>query len=103
MKSQILKHTGLTEKQFYAKYKTQKDFENSKEGKAFKKAQSSGAMDKAQNFGNLNNSWANSGNQYYNPGLAGMSGQPSSGGLAGNIMMSNQQTANQPITSRHSD
>jgi hypothetical protein len=54
MKSQILKHTGLTEKQFYAKYKTQKDFENSKEGKAFNKAQSSGAMDKAQNFGNLN-------------------------------------------------
>jgi hypothetical protein len=54
MKSQILKHTGLTEKQFYAKYKTPKDFENSKEGKAFKKAQSSGAMDKAQNFGNLN-------------------------------------------------
>jgi len=36
MKNQILKHTGLTEKQFYAKYKTQKDFEKSKEGKSFK-------------------------------------------------------------------
>lgn len=39
MKAQILKHTGLTEKQFYAKYKDQKAFDNSKEGKEFKKAQ----------------------------------------------------------------
>jgi hypothetical protein len=38
MKANILKHTGLTEKQFYAKYKTQKAFEDSKEGKAFIKA-----------------------------------------------------------------
>jgi hypothetical protein len=48
MKAQILKHTGLTEKQFYAKYKTQKDFENSKEGKAFKKAQTGMEINKAQ-------------------------------------------------------
>ena len=38
MKAQILKQTGLTEKQFYAKYKNPEDFENSKEGKAFFKA-----------------------------------------------------------------
>jgi hypothetical protein len=44
MKAKILKHTGLTEKQFYAKYKTQKDFENSKEGKAFLKAQNSAVL-----------------------------------------------------------
>lgn len=43
MKAQILKHTGLTEKQFYAKYKDKKSFDDSKEGKAFKKAQM-GAM-----------------------------------------------------------
>jgi len=48
MKAQILKHTGLTEKQFYAKYKTQKDFENSKEGKAFLKARTGSAISKAQ-------------------------------------------------------
>ena len=54
MKSQILKHTGLTEKQFYAKYKTQKDFENSKEGKSFKKAQMGAEIDKAQ-FGGYYN------------------------------------------------
>lgn len=44
MKAKILKHTGLTEKQFYAKYKTQEDFENSKEGKAFLKAQNSAVL-----------------------------------------------------------
>lgn len=33
MKAKILKHLGLTEKQFYKKYKTPADFENSKEGK----------------------------------------------------------------------
>jgi hypothetical protein len=44
MKAKILKHTGLTEKQFYAKYKTPKDFENSKEGKAFLKAQNSAVL-----------------------------------------------------------
>lgn len=40
MKAQILAQTGLTEKAFYAKYKSPEDFFNSKEGKAFKKAQS---------------------------------------------------------------
>jgi hypothetical protein len=54
MKAQILKHTGLTEKQFYAKYKTQKDFENSKEGKAFKKAQMGVAIQKAQIGADIN-------------------------------------------------
>lgn len=42
MKSQILKHTGLSEKQFYAKYKSADDFFNSKEGKSFQKAQGGG-------------------------------------------------------------
>jgi len=46
-----------------------------------------------------NNAWANSGNQYYNSNLAGMSGQPPIGSLTAGTMMSNQQTANQPIAS----
>jgi len=99
MKAQILKIAGVkSEKEFYKKYPSEAAFMKV-HGKAFKKVQTSDAIDKAQNFGNLNNSLANSGNQHYNPNLAGMSGQPSSGGLAGNVMMSNQQTANQPITS----
>jgi hypothetical protein len=96
MKAQILKIAGVkSEKEFYKKYPSEAAFMK-KHGKEFKKAQTSDAIEKAQ-FGT--NSWANSGNQHYNPNLAGMSGQPSSGGLAGNVMMSNQQTANQPITS----
>ena len=49
MKAQILKHTGLTEKQFYAKYKDPEAFKNSKEGKAFKKAQYGATLDKNNN------------------------------------------------------
>ncbi len=36
MKAQILNHTGLTEEQFYKKYKTQADFDKSASGKSFK-------------------------------------------------------------------
>src|SRR6478736_300174 len=43
MKKEILKHTGLTEKQFYAKYKTPDDFFKSKSGIAFSKAQNGSA------------------------------------------------------------
>jgi len=49
MKANILKHTGLTEKQFYAKYKTKKAFDDSKEGKSFKKAQYGATLDKNNN------------------------------------------------------
>lgn len=42
MKNQILKHTGLTEKEFYKKYPTTDDFFNSPQGKSFKKAQGGG-------------------------------------------------------------
>ena len=38
MKALILKHTGLSEKEFYKKYPTTDDFFNSKEGKAFNRA-----------------------------------------------------------------
>jgi hypothetical protein len=60
------------------------------------KAKQGSSIPKAQ-YGN--NSWANSGNQYYDPNSAGMSGQPQPGVLTGGTMMSAQQTANQPITS----
>jgi len=60
MKALILKHTGLSEKDFYKKYPTTDDFFNSKEGKSFKKAQSglnidpsiyTGISGKKQRFG----------------------------------------------------
>lgn len=60
------------------------------------KAKQGSSIPKAQ-YGD--NSWANSGNQYYDPNSAGMSGQSQPGVLTGGTMMSAQQTANQPITS----
>lgn len=53
MKAQILKHTGLTEAEFYAKYKDPASFHNSKEGKTFK-AKYGSALKKAQYGGNPN-------------------------------------------------
>ena len=55
------------------------------------------AQDGSQTWGN--NAWANSGNDNYNPQAAGMSGQPQPGILTGGTTMSDQQTANQPVTS----
>lgn len=94
MKAQILKIAGVkTEKEFYKKYPSEEAFMK-QHGKAFKKAQVGASVN---SWGN--NSWANSGSQYYDPQAAGMSGQPQPGVLTGGTMMSAQQTANQPITS----
>lgn len=99
MKSQILKHTGLTEKQFYAKYKTPKDFDNSKEGKAFKKAQSSSEMDKAQNFGNLN--YMNDprfGQTANYSNTQGYGYTPQVSGVGGNLQMAGMQPLGQSLS-----
>ena len=99
MKAQILKHTGLTEKQFYAKYKTPKDFDNSKEGKAFKKAQSSNEMDKAQNFGNLN--YMNDprfGQTANYSNTQGYASTPQVSGIGGNLQMAGMQPLGQSLS-----